>query len=424
VEVGVEQCRSCGDDLDGTVIDLGLSPLANNLPMPDEGGEQTPLYPLAVMVCLNCGLAQVEYDADPVDLFEDYTYFSSWSESWVEHARGLAIAMTERLELGPTSQVVEIASNDGYLLQHFQAQGIPVLGIEPAHNVAEAAQAKGIPTISKFFGVDTAEEIVASGVRADLLVGNNVLAHVPDLNDFVEGLSIVLAPDGVLSVEFPHVLNMLEQLQFDTIYHEHFSYLSLEAVEHVFERHGLRVFDVEDVPTHGGSLRVMACHDQSERPTRPSVNAVRDREESGGLHDRSAYLGFAERAERCRTATDEFLARCASEGKAVSAYGAAAKGVTFLNYCDIGPSRIQVVADVSTAKQGRLIPGVDIPIIDPKALLGMKPDYVLILAWNIADEIRANLEPELQQWNGHFVVAIPEIEILEYRDWERPALQV
>ena len=415
----MEQCRSCGDDLDRTVIDLGLSPLANNLPRPDEGGERTPLYPLAVMVCLKCGLAQVEYDADPVDLFEDYTYFSSWSDSWVEHARELAVAMTRRLELGPTSQVVEIASNDGYLLQHFQAKGIPVLGIEPAHNVAEAAQAKGIPTISKFFGADTAEEIVASGVSADLLVGNNVLAHVPDLNDFVEGLSIVLAPEGVLSVEFPHVLNLLERVQFDTIYHEHFSYLSLEAVENVFERHGLRVFDVQDVSTHGGSLRVMACHDGSARPVMPSVQGVRDREEAGGLHDRSAYLDFAEQAERCRAETAQFLARCAAEGKTVAAYGAAAKGVTFLNYCDIRPSRMPVVADVSTAKQGRLIPGVDIPIVDPETMLALRPDYVLILAWNIADEIRSKYEATLQEWDGHFVVAIPEIEVLEHRNRSR-----
>ncbi|HEY6532895.1 MAG TPA: class I SAM-dependent methyltransferase [Acidimicrobiales bacterium] len=410
----MEKCRSCGDDLDRTVIDLGLSPLANNLPRPDEGGERTPLYPLAVMVCLKCGLAQVEYDADPVDLFEDYTYFSSWSESWVEHARELAVSMTSRLELGPRSQVVEIASNDGYLLQHFQAKGIPVLGVEPATNVAEAAQAKGIPTISKFFGADAADEIVASGVTADLLVGNNVLAHVPDLNDFVEGLSIVLAPQGVLSVEFPHVLNLLERVQFDTIYHEHFSYLSLEAVEHVFERHGLRVFDIEDVSTHGGSLRVIACHDEARHERTPAVRAVRDREKKGGLLDRSAYLGFAERAEHCRAMTDEFLTRCAEEGKTVAAYGAAAKGVTFLNYCSIGPSRIPVVADISTAKQGRLIPGVDIPIVDPESLLGMKPDYVLILAWNIADEIRAKHEPQLRGWGGHFVVAIPEMQILEY----------
>ncbi len=408
----MEQCRSCGSDLEQMVIDLGLSPLANNLPGPDQGGALTPLFPLAVVVCTECGLAQVEYDADPVDLFEDYTYFSSWSESWVEHARHLADAMIDRLGLGPSSQVVEIASNDGYLLQHFVAKGIPVLGVEPAQNVAEAAREIGIPTISKFFGVETANEIVADGVRADLVVGNNVLAHVPDLNDFVEGIRLVLKPEGITSIEFPHVLNLLEQVQFDTIYHEHFSYLSLEAVENVFARHGLRVFDLSEQPTHGGSLRIHACLTDASWTTTPAVEEMRRREIDAGLVDRSAYRDFTARAEHCRTSADEFFARVAAEGKTVVGYGAAAKGITYLNYARIGPEQMAVVADVSTAKQGRLIPGRDIPIVAPEDIDELRPDYVMILPWNLAEEISGQLA-RIRDWGGTFVVGIPEITTLD-----------
>jgi SAM-dependent methyltransferase len=403
----MKACRSCGEPLDRIVVDLGSSPLANDYPTPDEAAEGEPRYPLRMVLCDNCGLAQLDFDADPIEIFEDYSYFSSYSESWLAHAGRLADVIVERCLLDGSSLVVEIASNDGYLLRQFQERGIPVLGIEPARNVAEYAVGLGVPTVSRFFGRTTAEDLVAEGRVADVLVANNVMAHVPDLDDFVAGFAVLLAPEGVVSIEFPHVLNLLRFGQFDTIYHEHFSYLSLRAVEHVLGTHGLRVFDVEQLPTHGGSLRVFACHDESSCSPAPGLAAVRELE----VVDGSAYDGIAQLAERSRTEVLAFLAGAAAEGKVVAGYGAAAKAVTFLNYCDIGPELVRFVADVSPHKQGRLIPGTGIPIETPEAIDELRPDYVLVLAWNLIDEITAKMA-RIHDWGGAFVVAVPELHTI------------
>ncbi len=406
----MKACRSCGEPLDRIVVDLGSSPLANNYPTPDEAAEGEPRYPLRMVLCDKCGLAQLDFDADPIEIFEDYSYFSSYSESWLAHAGRLADTIVERFGLDGSSLVVEVASNDGYLLRQFQERCIPVLGIEPARNVAEYAVGLGVPTVARFFGRATAEDLVAAGRIADVLVANNVMAHVPDLDDFVAGLTTLLAPEGVVSIEFPHVLNLLHLGQFDTIYHEHFSYLSLSAVEHALDTHGLRVFDVEQLPTHGGSLRVLACHHASSHTPRRGLTTVREIELASGVTNGSAYDRFAEHAKQCQVETLGFLTQAAAEGKVVVGYGAAAKAVTFLNYCGIGPDLVRFVADVSPHKQGRLIPGTGIPIETPEVIDRLRPDYVLVLAWNLIDEIEAQLT-RIRTWGGVFVVAIPELQV-------------
>jgi SAM-dependent methyltransferase len=402
-------CLGCAAPLTRTFVDLGRTPLANSF-VPVGRLKPDPLYPLHARVCDRCLLVQVEPVVPPAEIFSDYAYFSSYSDSWLAHCRAYAEMAIERFSLSAASKVVEIASNDGYLLTNFVAAGIPCLGIEPAANVAQAARAKGVPTETAFFGAETARKLVSAGHQADLLVAKNVLAHVPDINDFVAGIRTMLRPQGVFTVEFPHLLNLIRGVQFDTIYHEHFTYLSLIAVERVFARHGLRAYDVEEVSTHGGSLRVFVCKDESEMAERPGVALVRDKELSAHLGGTEGYEGFSVRVEGVRRALVAFLDSAKAEGRSVAAYGAAAKGNTLLNYCRVGSERISFVADRSPVKQGRLLPGSRIPIRAPENIFVEKPDYVLILPWNLRDEISHQLAA-IRAWGGQFVTAIPAIQV-------------
>lgn len=412
-------CRFCRTPLSHTLVDLGDQPLANSYLTPEQlaaGTERA--YPLHARVCHACFLVQVE-DVVPADAIFDaeYAYFSSYSASWVEHARRYAVAMIDRFQLGPESLVVEVASNDGYLLQHFVARDVPVLGIEPTANTAEAARAKGVPTEVMFFGAETGRQLAARGQRADLMAANNVLAHVPDIGDFVAGFREVLkdAKDnggGVLTFEFPHLLNLIEKVQFDTIYHEHFSYLSLLAVEQVLRANGLRPFDVELLATHGGSLRLFVCHVGSGRAETEALVALREAEHSAGLDRIETYDGFTPRVQAVRASFRAFLDRAKAEGKRIAAYGAAAKGNTFLNYCGATADDIVVAFDANPAKQGRFLPGSHIPVTSPQDVAKIRPDYVLILPWNLKDEIMGQLA-FIRDWGGRFVIASPETKVLD-----------
>ena len=362
-------------------------------------------------MCGACFLVQIDAAVPPEEIFSDYAYFSSYSESWVAHARRFCAAARDRFGLRPESLVVEVASNDGYLLRHFVATGVPVLGIEPAANVARVAEAAGVPTLTRFFGLELAHELAAAGRSADLLVGNNVLAHVPDLNDFVAGLAALVKPAGVISIEAPHLLRLIEGVQFDTIYHEHFSYFSLLAVEHVFARHGLRIFDVETLETHGGSLRILACREAADRAEEPALARVRAQENAAGLDRLDVYAGFGARVAEAQASLIAFLERARREGRTVAAYGAAAKGNTLLNACGVGRDDIAGVADVSPHKQGRYMPGSRLPIHAPDWLRETRPDYVLILPWNLKDEIVERMAC-VREWGGRFVVPIPRTEVL------------
>lgn len=409
---GRARCRSCGEALDRVFADLGMSPLANAYLRADDLGKPEAFYPLRVFVCSACFLVQLEEFESPETIFSDYAYFSSYSDSWLDHARRYVEAMIERFRLGSQSQVVEIASNDGYLLQYFRARGIPVLGIEPAANVAAVAVARGIPTEVRFFGEATARALLERGVRAQLLLGNNVLAHVPALNDFVRGMALLLAPGGVITMEFPHLLCLMELNQFDTIYHEHFSYFSLIAVDRVFARHGLVLFDVEEVPTHGGSLRIFARHaDEAGPPVAARVGALRAREEAAGLARADTYQSFGERVKRTKRALLRFLIEAKERGAAIVGYGAAAKGNTLLNFCGIGRDFLDYVVDRSPHKQGRFLPGTHIPILAPETIRDTKPDLVLILPWNIKEEVMEQMA-YVRSWGGRFAVAIPEVKTL------------
>ncbi len=406
-------CRFCGAPLSHVFVDLGVSPLANSYLEPEHLRRPEAFYPLCVYTCGECLLVQLPEEERPEAIFSDYAYFSSYSESWLRHARTYAEAMIERFGFGPEHQVVEIASNDGYLLRWFQERGVPVLGVEPAGNVAEAAVAAGIPTRVSFFGAETAREMVGEGVRADLLVGNNVLAHVPDLNGFVEGLKILLAPDGVLTMELPHLLRLMEETQFDTIYHEHYSYFSFLAVRKVFAAHGLDLFDVEELPTHGGSLRIYACHEgsrasRSSQPISARVGDLLAREAAAGLDRIDAYGSFAARVERVKRGLLRFLIQAREDGKTVVGYGAPAKGNTLLNYCGVRTDFLDYTVDRSPHKQGRYLPGTRIPIHAPERIHETRPDYVLILPWNLKDEVMEQMAG-IREWRGRFVVAIPEV---------------
>jgi SAM-dependent methyltransferase len=406
-------CRFCGAPLSQVFVDLGSSPLANSYLEPGDLDKAEAFYPLTVYVCGECLLVQLPEAERPDAIFSDYAYFSSFSESWLRHAEAYAAAMIERFGFGPGHQVIEIASNDGYLLRWFQERGVPVLGVEPAANVAAAAEAAGIPTLVKFFGADTAREMVAEGKRADLLVGNNVLAHVPDLNDFVAGLKILLGPSGVLTMEFPHLLRLMDEDQFDTIYHEHYSYFSFATVRRVFAAHGLTLFDVEELPTHGGSLRIYARHDEDgSKPVGERVAALLAREEAAGLGRLETYRSFGERVQRVKRGLLRFLIDSKEAGKSIAAYGAPAKGNTLLNYCGIRTDFLDYTVDRSPHKQGRYLPGVRIPIHGPDRLRETRPDYVLILPWNLKEEIVGQMA-DVRSWGGRFVVAIPEVRILE-----------
>ena len=404
-------CRFCGAALSETMVDLGETPLANAYIEPECAGAIEPRFPLHVYVCGTCFLVQLPAHQTPDAIFGDYAYFSSYSQSWLDHAERYAEAMIERFEIGSTNRVVEIASNDGYLLRFFRDRGIPVLGIEPAANVAAAAQANEIPTLVEFFGTASAQGLAHARKTADLLVANNVLAHVPDLNDFVEGLRMALKWTGVLTVEFPHLLRLIEQNQFDTIYHEHFSYFSLTTAERVLKVHDLRVFDVEELPTHGGSLRIYACRDEHERATTTEVGRIKAEEAEAGLQRVETYRDFGRRAAAAGRELRDFLSSAKRAGKSVAGYGAPAKGNTLLNYCGIGRELLPYTVDVSPHKQGRLLPGSHIPVEHPDVIAERKPDYVLVLPWNLTDEIVSNMG-HIRDWGGRFVVPIPAVKVL------------
>jgi SAM-dependent methyltransferase len=404
-------CRICRAPLRESFADLGMTPLANSYVPRDRLHEAEPFYPLHALVCSHCRLVQLAAFESPAAIFGDYLYFSSFSESWLRHAQAYAAQMTERFGLGPRSLVVEVASNDGYLLQYFQRDGIPVLGVEPARNVARAAAGKGIPTEVAFFGVATARRLRAAGRRPDLMVANNVLAHVPDLHDFVAGFRELLSPDGVLTCEFPHLLRLMESNQFDTIYHEHFSYFAFDVVERLFAEHGLAVFDVAELPTHGGSLRIFARHrEHAALPPTARVAALKNAERAFGLDDPATYRRFAEGVVASKLALLEFLIAARRSGRTVAAYGAPAKGNTLLNYCGVGPELVAFTVDRSPHKQNHLLPGTRIPIRDPSAILAEKPDYLLILPWNLREEICAQMAA-IRGWGGQFVVPIPRVEV-------------
>jgi SAM-dependent methyltransferase len=409
----VTACRFCGAGLVHTFADLGMTPISNAFLKADQLNRMEPFYPLHAYVCGKCFLVQLEEFESPQKIFGDnYAYFSSYSDSWLDHARRYTDQMIGRFRYGPKSQVIEIASNDGYLLQYFKQKGVPVLGIEPAKNVAEAAIAKGIPTLTRFFGVETAKALVAQGTRADLLLGNNVLAHVPDLNDFVAGIKVILKPDGVLTMEFPHLQHLIEENQFDTIYHEHFSYFSFLAAQRVFARHGLELFDVEEIPTHGGSLRIYGRHagqggEQGER-----VKELVARERRLKFEDLGTYRNFSGQVQETKRQLLEFLISVKRAGKKVVGYGAPAKGNTLLNYCGIRSDFLEFTVDRSPHKQNTFLPGTHIPVHAPARIDEVKPDYVLILPWNIKDEIVKQMA-HIRSWGGKFVVPIPKVKVLD-----------
>jgi len=406
------QCRFCAAPLTTTFVDLGMSPLCQTHIEPAQLQSMEPFYPLHAYVCERCFLVQLPPCVTSETLFTEYAYFSSYSTTWVEHARRYAAMATHRFGLGRTSKVMEIASNDGYLLQHFAAAGVPVLGIEPAANVARAAVEKGVPTIVRFFGVESAADIAREHGRPDLIVGNNVLAHVPDLNDFVAGMKHLLAPTGVITMEFPHLMRLMAGNQFDTIYHEHFSYFSLVTVEKVFAHHGLSIFDVEELPTHGGSLRIYASHaGTAGRPVDARVEALRRREEQDGFLTVQRYRGFDEQVKGTKRKLLAFLVDAKSRGRKIVGYGAPGKGNTLLNYCGIRTDFLDFTVDANPYKQGKFTPGTHIPILPPERIREARPDYVLILPWNLKDEIM-QAAAYVRDWGGRFVVPIPEAQVL------------
>jgi hypothetical protein len=405
-------CRSCGTALAHTFVDLGLQPLSNAYVEIARAEAMEPHYPLHARVCASCWLVQVPQFETPEQIFSDYAYMSSVSTSWMEHCARYAGAMTARLGLGGSDLVIEIASNDGGLLRWFKERGVAVLGVEPAANIAEVARAAGIETITRFFGSELARELVRAGKTPRLIAANNVIAHVPDLNDFVAGLSILLPPSGVITVEFPHLVRLIAGNQFDTIYHEHFSYLSLIALVSVFERHGLCVRDVEELPTHGGSLRVFATHAGSEHVTHDRVAALLASERAAGLTKLSTYEAFSQQVHETKRKLLELLIREKRAGKRIVGYGAPAKGNTLLNYCGIRSDVLDFTVDRSPLKQGKLLPGTRIRVEAPSALQAARPDYVLILPWNIQREIIDQLA-FIREWGGRFIIPIPDPAVVE-----------
>ncbi len=406
-----QRCRFCATPLERVFVDLGMSPLCETFLKPEELNRMEPFYPLKVWVCEACFLVQLQEYVSPAEIFTEYAYFSSFSTSWLEHAKAYTDMATARFGLGPASQVVEIASNDGYLLQYFVEKGVPVLGVEPAANVAKAAVERGVPTVVRFFGRATAGDLVKSHGTADLIVGNNVLAHVPDINDFVGGLRILLSAGGAVTMEFPHLWRLMEENQFDTIYHEHFSYLSFSTVREVFAAHGLRLFDVERLSTHGGSLRIFACHADDPRPTGPRAETLAAEEQAAGFRSIERYTTFAPQVEETKRALLDFLIAARRSGASIAAYGAPGKGNTLLNYCGIRTDFVDYAVDRNPYKHGRYTPGTHIPIFPPERIRETRPDYVLILPWNLRDEIVGQLAG-VREWGGQFVVPIPRVAVI------------
>ncbi len=404
-------CRFCGKELEHLFVSLGKAPLSNSFLDREELDREEPVYPLDVYVCDGCFLVQLPGSKRPEEIFSEYAYFSSYSDTWLEHARRYADKMTGLFGINENSLVMEVASNDGYLLQYFKEKKVPVLGIEPALNVARAARDKGIPTETVFLGKDTAKDIAVNRGRADLLVGNNVLAHVPDINDFVEGVGVLLKRGGVITMEFPHLMRLIEDIQFDTIYHEHFSYFSFITAEKIFAAHGLVIFDVEEIPTHGGSLRIYVRHgDNTGLPVSERVRELKRRETDAGYADIEHYMGFDGRVRKVKKDVVRFFDEARAEGKKVAGYGAAAKGNTLLNYCGIDAGAVDYVADKNPYKQGRFLPGSRIPVETPEKIKETKPDYVLILPWNIRQEITDQLG-FVREWGGRFVTVIPKVRV-------------
>jgi 2-polyprenyl-3-methyl-5-hydroxy-6-metoxy-1,4-benzoquinol methylase len=405
------KCRSCHAPLSVTFADLGMSPLSNSFVPPDRALGAETFLPLHAYVCGNCWLVQVLDFESPANIFKNYVYLSAYSDTWLRHCQRYCEQMVARFGLGERSLVVEIASNDGTLLKTFMSRAIPVLGVEPAENVAEIAKKAGVPTEAMFFGAKTAKRLKESGYSADLMAANNVLAHVPDINDFVIGFAVLLAPEGVVTFEFPSLKEQIAGRQFDTIYHEHFSYLSLHVVQAILARHGLRIFDVESLTTHGGSLRVFACHENASHTTDKSVEAQIRTEQDFGLLSLDTYRSFADRVIESKLDTLEFLVKAKRDGKTVVGYGAPAKASTMLNYCGIGPELIRFTVDRNPAKHGMLMPGCRVPILPPQAIFGAKPDYVVILPWNLRDEITSTMA-SISEWGGRFVVLTPGVRVI------------
>jgi SAM-dependent methyltransferase len=407
-------CRFCHTPLVDVFLDLGAAPPSNSFLSPAELAGPEVYYPLKLFTCPECLLVQVdEYKRSSEIFSSSYVYFSSFSSTWLAHAKAYVEATLPRLGLGPDSLVMEIASNDGYLLQYVRERGVPCLGVEPSGSTAAVARERGIETLEEFFGVALATRLAAEGRRADLIIGNNVLAHVPDLNDFVTGLALALKPGGLVNMEFPHLYRLVESAQFDTVYHEHFSYLSLTTVKRIFAAHGLRVFDVEELPTHGGSLRIHARRDDDPKAVDSErLAAVLEMERAAGMNGPDYYRGFQTRAERIKAKLLAFLSEQKLAGRTVAAYGAAAKGNTLLNFCGVKPDQVAFACDASPHKQGLFMPGSRIPVLPPAAIDERKPDFVLILPWNIKDEIMGQLA-HIRQWGGRFVVPIPEPAVLE-----------
>lgn len=407
------KCRFCKTSLKDTFVDLGMSPLSNSYLKPEQLNNAEKFYPLHTYICEKCLLVQLEEFESPDRIFSDYAYFSSYSDSWLEHSKQYVSLMIDRFGFNESSQIIEIASNDGYLLHFFQDRNISVLGIEPAANVAQVAESKGIPTLVKFFGVQTAQELFDQGKTSDLLLGNNVLAHVPDINDFVAGMKVILKPEGVLTMEFPHLWQLIHQNQFDTIYHEHFSYLSFTTVEKIFAHHDLTLFDVEELSTHGGSLRIYGKHNHNQKfAVSDRVALLKDKEHIAGLDKVDTYLQFSNQVMSTKRKLLSFLIELKNAGKTVVGYGAPAKGNTLLNYCGIRTDLLDYTCDRSPHKQGLFLPGTHIPIYHPDKIAETKPDYILILPWNLKTEICSQLS-YIREWGGKFIVPIPEVEVLE-----------
>jgi C-methyltransferase C-terminal domain/Putative zinc binding domain/Methyltransferase domain len=404
-------CLFCAAPLRHTFVDLGMSPLCERYLTAEQLNQMEPFYPLHAYICEQCFLVQVQAYVSPEAIFTEYAYFSSYSDSWLAHAKAYAEMITARLGLDTASQVIELGSNDGYLLQYFLAKGIRVLGVEPAKNVARAAIARGVPTVTKLFGRQTARELVAESLQADLLCGANVLAQVPDLNDFVGGMKLLLKPGAVITIEFPHLMRLIAEKQFDTIYHEHFSYFSFMTAERIFAAHGLTLFDVEELPTHGGSLRIYACHaDDEPRAVSDRVTNLRAREESAGLSRLDRYASFTEQVHETKRQLLDCLIGIKHKRKRIAGYGAPGKGNTLLNYCGIGTDFLDYTVDRNPYKHGKFLPGTHIPIHPPDKIRETRPDYVLILPWNLKNEVMEQLS-YIRSWGGQFVVPIPDVKV-------------
>ena len=405
------RCRFCATPLRQSLVDLGMSPLCESYVSASQLNQMEPFYPLHVYVCDKCLLAQLEEYVSPEAIFTEYAYFSSYADSWLRHSKAYTDLMVDRFGLDAHSLVIELASNDGYLLQYFAEKGIPVLGIEPARNVAKVAIEKGIPTLVEFFGEKLAQDLAAQGKTGDLILGNNVLAQVPGLNDFVKGMKVLLKPRGLITMEFPHLVRLMDENQFDTIYHEHFSYFSFLAVERIFAAQGLTIFDVDELPTHGGSLRIYARHaEDATKPVSPRANDLRDREVAAGLRQMSTYAAFSEKVKETKRKLLECLIRIKRDGGRICGYGAPGKGNTLLNYCGVRTDFLDFTVDRNPYKQGKFTPGTHIPILAPDRIQETRPDFVFILPWNFKDEIMEQMS-FIRDWGGRFIVPIPEVKI-------------